>query len=54
MTVHADPRRPRGRKPAAVFAAAALFAAACLVGTLLAAQSLDLWLSGQPVVDLRL
>lgn len=52
MTVHADPRRAGGRKP--LFAAAALFAAASLAGTLLAAQSLDLWLSGQPVVDLRL
>lgn len=54
MIVRLDPRRRRGGRPAALFAATALFAAASLAGTVLAAQSLDLWLSNQPVVDLRL
>jgi hypothetical protein len=52
MTAQPHPRRAGGRKP--LFAAAALFAAASLAGTLLAAGSLELWLSAQPVVDLRL
>lgn len=54
MTVRLNPRRRRGAKPAAMFAAVALFTAASLAGTVLAARLLDLWLSGQPIVDLRL
>ena len=52
MTAHPPPRRRPGGS--VLSAAAALFAVASLAGTLLAARSLDLWLSASPVVDLRL